>query len=78
MGIHQIRTEVMQEKTDVNLKEIIAEMRPWRKDMKSCQEAMMEPCLEKMEATDLEANPEEIESAAKHQEVPKEEAAVED
>jgi hypothetical protein len=30
-----------------------------------------------MEATDLEANPEEIESEAEHQEAPKEEAAVE-
>jgi hypothetical protein len=30
-----------------------------------------------MEATDLESNPEEIESESEHQEVPKEEAMVE-
>jgi hypothetical protein len=34
---------------------------------------MIEACLEKTEATDLEANPEEIESKLEHQEVPKEE-----
>jgi hypothetical protein len=39
---------------------------------------MMESCLENMEATDLVANPEEIGSAVKHQEVPKEEDEVED
>jgi hypothetical protein len=32
-------------------------------------EPMMEACLEKTEATDLEANPEEIESESGHQEV---------
>jgi hypothetical protein len=37
----------------------------------------MEDCLEKTEATDLEANLEEIESKAEHEEVPKEEAIVE-
>jgi hypothetical protein len=37
----------------------------------------MEACLEKTEAMDLEANPEERESEAVHDEVPKEEAAVE-
>jgi hypothetical protein len=37
----------------------------------------MEFCLEKTEATDLEANPEEIESDLEHEEVPIEEAAVE-
>jgi hypothetical protein len=36
---------------------------------------MMEACLEKTEATDLEANKEEIESELEHQEVPKGEAA---
>jgi hypothetical protein len=44
--------------------------------MKVCQEAMMEACLEKLEATDMEANPEELESESEHQEVPKEEAPV--
>jgi hypothetical protein len=33
--------------------------------------------LEEVEATNLEANPEEIESESEHQEVPKEEATVE-
>jgi hypothetical protein len=37
----------------------------------------MEACLEKMEAMDLEANLEEMESESEHQEVPNEEAAVE-
>jgi hypothetical protein len=36
----------------------------------------MEPCTGKMEAMDLEVNPEEMESEAKHEEVPKEEATV--
>jgi hypothetical protein len=42
--------------------------------MHSHHERMM-ACLGRMEATDLEANPEE-ESVVEHQEVPKEEAAV--
>jgi hypothetical protein len=37
----------------------------------------IEACLGKTEATDLEANPEEVESKAKHEEIPKEEASVE-
>jgi hypothetical protein len=37
----------------------------------------MEACLGKTEATDLKANPEEIESEVEHEEVPKEESAVE-
>jgi hypothetical protein len=36
----------------------------------------MEACLGKTETMDLEANPEEIESDAVHEEVPKEEAAM--
>jgi hypothetical protein len=78
MDIHHVRAEAMQEKMDVNLKEIIAEMRAWWKELKFCREAMMEAYLKKMQATDLEANPEETESAVKHQEVPKEEVAEED
>jgi hypothetical protein len=39
-------------------------------------ESLMDASLEKMEATDLEANPEELKSVVEHQEVPKEEAAV--
>jgi hypothetical protein len=37
----------------------------------------MKACLEKMETTDLEANPEKIENESEHQEVPNEESAVE-
>jgi hypothetical protein len=37
----------------------------------------MEACLGKTEATDLMANPEETESWAEYEEVPKEEAAAE-
>jgi hypothetical protein len=37
----------------------------------------MEVCLEKTKATDLEANPEEIEPESVYQKVPNEEAAVE-
>jgi hypothetical protein len=37
----------------------------------------MEACLGKTEATDLEANREEIESKGEYEEVPKEQAAVE-
>jgi hypothetical protein len=37
----------------------------------------MEACLEKTEVTDLETNPEEIESESVHHKVPNEEAAVE-
>jgi hypothetical protein len=40
-------------------------------------EAMMEACLEKTGAMDLEANPKGIESKLEHQEDPKKEAAVE-
>jgi hypothetical protein len=36
----------------------------------------MEACLEKVEATDLEVNPEETESELEHQEIPNEEAVV--
>jgi hypothetical protein len=39
------------------------EMRAWRKEMKPHWEAMTEACLEKTEVTDLEANPEEIDSS---------------
>jgi hypothetical protein len=37
----------------------------------------MEACLGKAEATDLVANPQKMESVVVHEEVPKEEAAVE-
>jgi hypothetical protein len=59
----------MADKMDTNLKEYIGEMRSWRKETTTC--------LKKTEATDLEANSEEKESEAVHEEVPEEEAAVE-
>jgi hypothetical protein len=49
----------------------IIEMRPWRKETTACQEAT-EACLESKEPTSLQ-----VESVAVHEEVPKEEAAVE-
>jgi hypothetical protein len=45
--------------------------------MRAYQEAMMKGCLEKMKATNLEANTEEIRSKLEHQEVLIEEAKVE-
>jgi hypothetical protein len=66
MDIHQARTEAKHEKTDANLKEIIAEIRAWQK--------LMEACLERTEATDLEANPEELGSKSEHLEVRKDAA----
>jgi hypothetical protein len=33
------------------------EIRSWRKEMKARREAMMEACIEKKVATDLETNP---------------------
>jgi hypothetical protein len=41
-------------------------------------EAEIKTGLEEMKVTDLMANPNEIEAAADHQQVPKEEAALED
>jgi hypothetical protein len=40
-------------------------------------ETEIKPDVEKMNATDFEANPEETETIAEHQEVPNKEAAVE-
>jgi hypothetical protein len=61
---------INQEKTDPTLKEVIVEIRVWRKEMTACQEAM-EACLESKEPTLVE-----VESVAMHEEVPKEEAAL--
>jgi hypothetical protein len=69
-----------QEKTDANLKEIIAEMKVWREVMKDCQgpgRTEIRSGQEKLEATGLEANPTEKEVIAGGVEVPNEEAAVE-
>jgi FtsZ-binding cell division protein ZapB len=63
-----------------------AEMKAYREEMRAGHEEMMAKldahhermmaCLGKMEATDLEANPEEMQSEVVHWEVPKEEATV--
>jgi hypothetical protein len=63
--------DAIQEKMNATLKEIIEDMRAWRKEMMSDQEAT-EAYPEKMVA-----NPDEVKSVAVHEEVPKEEAAVE-
>jgi hypothetical protein len=55
----------MEAKMDANLKEIIAEMRAWRKETMACQE-VTEACLESMEPKLME-----IESVVVHVEVPK-------
>jgi hypothetical protein len=61
-----------QTKADANLKETNGEMIA----KTDSQLEKMKFCLGKTEATDLEAHPEERESEAVHEEVPKEEAAV--
>jgi hypothetical protein len=65
------KMDAIQEKTNATIKEIIEDIRAWRKEMKSNQEAT-EAYPEKMEA-----NPDEVKSVAEHEEVPKEEAAME-
>jgi hypothetical protein len=69
LGPHQeeIRTNVIA-KLDTHHERMMARM--------DSQLQKMETCREKTNATDLEANPEEIESEVEHEEVPKEEAAV--
>jgi hypothetical protein len=54
----------MDSKTDANLNEIIAEMREWWKEMRTCQEAT-ETCLECKEPASVE-----IESESLNEEVP--------
>jgi hypothetical protein len=73
----------MQQKMDVNQREIIEDMTAWRKEMETNQEKIdanherIMACLGKTEATDLEVSPEELVSRAQHQEVPKKDTAVE-
>jgi hypothetical protein len=62
------RVDAIQEKLDANHEDIMAEQRPWQKEMKANPEPR--------KAMDLEANPGEKESGAVHEEVPKEHAAV--
>jgi hypothetical protein len=61
------RMDIHQAEMTAGHQEITAKMRAWRKEMKADREAMV-ACLGKAEATDLEANPEEKESAAVHEE----------
>jgi hypothetical protein len=75
-----------EDKMDVILKEMkasqewmITKMDAHQEGMDSHHEkmmAIMEACLEKMEAMDLEENPERTESDSEQQEVPKDEFAV--
>jgi hypothetical protein len=70
MKINQARLEV---EMDSKLEKLIG-------IMEDCQEmitAVMEACLEKTVVTDLGANPQEVRSVAEHQELLKEQAAME-
>jgi hypothetical protein len=60
----------MEVKMNASVKEITAEMRPWRKETTTSQEGT-EACLESQESTSVQ-----IEFVAVHEEVPKEKAAV--
>jgi hypothetical protein len=76
MGIHQTRTVSTQEmktKMDSHHEKFMAIKKAGHERI----EAMMEACLEKTEATDLGANPEEIKSVVEHQKASKEETLVE-
>jgi hypothetical protein len=66
------KIEANQAKTDVNLKEMEEETLAKKEN----HQQRMIAWVGKTEVTDLEANPEEIESVAVHEEVHKEEAAV--
>jgi hypothetical protein len=82
--------ETNKAKTGTNLREMRASQELLKEEilakLHACHERMMarmdfqlekmEACLGNMESTDLEADPEEIESKVEHEEVPKEEAAV--
>jgi hypothetical protein len=68
-GGQEILKEEMLAKLDAHDERLMARM--------DSQLEKMEACLGKMEAADLEANPEEIEFKAEREEIPKEEAAVE-
>jgi hypothetical protein len=74
MDKSQARTEAFQKqiinKMDAHQDRMGASMNAWRKETTACQEAT-EACLESKEPTSVET-----ESAAVHEEVPKEEAAV--
>jgi hypothetical protein len=74
MGIHQARTEAVQEeivaKMDAPLERMGASVNAWQKETVACQESM-EACLESKKPTSAE-----IEPVVVHEEVPKEEVAV--
>jgi hypothetical protein len=65
----ELLKEEMMAKLDTHHKRMMAKMDSWLEKM--------EACLEKTATLDSEANPEAIESESEHQEVPKEEAVVE-
>jgi hypothetical protein len=75
MDIHHARTEAIQEyviaRMDVNQERMEASANAWRKETAACHEETG-ACLESKEPTS-----DEIESIAVHENVPKEEAAVE-
>jgi hypothetical protein len=56
---------------DANLREITAEMRPWRNETMAFQETTEEVYLESKEPTSVK-----IGSVVMHEEVPKEEASI--
>jgi hypothetical protein len=83
----EIMMHKKQAKSDASLREIRANEEEMKEginsgqaEKKSTVSAILEKteaCLGKTEATDLEANPQEIESEAEHEEVPKKEASIE-
>jgi hypothetical protein len=71
--------KINQAKADANLKEIRAIQEHRKEEMMAGMDSKLEnmdACLGRTETTDQEANPEEKEYEAEHEEVPKEEAAV--
>jgi hypothetical protein len=69
LDAHQAKMDASQAKVGTSLKEI-------KEDIKAKVKAMLDAYLEKMEAADLAANPEDVESIEEGQKAPKEEAAV--
>jgi hypothetical protein len=69
-----------QEEIKASKEEIIVEMKVWLEEIKAYQEpgrTEIKTGLEEVMAMDLEANPEEIDIVAEHQEVPNEESVIE-
>jgi hypothetical protein len=79
MDANQSEMKANREERKAGMKANRKEMRTGHKEMMAKLDAhheRMMACLGKTEATDLEANPEDMESGAEHREVPKEEAAA--